>query len=114
MACPLWWVPAAVARPLCQLQESWCPPAPRQVDPAGLEPLAFASHTYPTFHLLMPLYACYHWRGTPRGEEGQQVAWASADDLHAYDLTAGDVPLVPAVLRALRGAAPSAAGGARG
>lgn len=27
-----------------------------QVQPTDLQPLTFASHTYETFHLLMPLY----------------------------------------------------------
>ena len=30
-----------------------------------LAPLAFASHGYETFHLLMPLYVCRVWRGSP-------------------------------------------------
>ena len=36
-----------------------------------LAPLTFASHTYEEFHLLMPLFACRKWEGTPRGREGQ-------------------------------------------
>ena len=31
-----------------------------------LAPLTFASHAYDDFHLLMPLYACRKWEGTPR------------------------------------------------
>ncbi len=31
---------------------------------ADLAPLTFASHSYPKFHLLMPLYLCRRWRGT--------------------------------------------------
>ncbi len=31
---------------------------------ADLAPLTFASHSYPEFHLLMPLYLCRRWRGT--------------------------------------------------
>ncbi|GFR42779.1 hypothetical protein Agub_g3742 [Astrephomene gubernaculifera] len=72
------------------------------VDPNDLQPLTFASHTYPTFHLLMPLYACRRWRGEPRGAEGQAVAWVTAPDVMSYELTPADVPLVPAVLAAMR------------
>ncbi len=36
-----------------------------------LAPLTFASHSYEDFHLLMPLFACRKWQGTPRGKEGQ-------------------------------------------
>src|SRR5919201_4091350 len=28
-----------------------------------LAPLTFASHAYPDFHLLMPLYVCRRWEG---------------------------------------------------
>lgn len=35
-----------------------------------LAPLTFASHRYETFHLLMPLFACRNWRGTPTAMEG--------------------------------------------
>src|SRR6266508_6234378 len=34
------------------------------VKEACLAPLTFASHTYPEFHLLMPLYVCRRWEGT--------------------------------------------------
>jgi 8-oxo-dGTP diphosphatase len=68
------------------------------VETADLKPLTFASHTYPTFHLLMPLFACYKWQGDPAPLEGQQLAWASCDELHAYDMPAADVPLIGAIL----------------
>ncbi|KAG2487318.1 hypothetical protein HYH03_014035 [Edaphochlamys debaryana] len=74
------------------------------VQPHDLQPLSFVSHAYPTFHLLMPLYACRRWSGEPAGQEGQAVVWASAEQLGAYPLTPADVPLVPAVLAAMRGA----------
>ncbi len=34
------------------------------VKEACLAPLTFASHSYPDFHLLMPLYICRRWEGT--------------------------------------------------
>ena len=34
-----------------------------EVEEACLAPLTFASHAYPDFHLLMPLYVCRRWRG---------------------------------------------------
>ena len=40
------------------------------VKPACLAPLTFASHSYPDFHLLMPLYVCRRYEGIPRGLEG--------------------------------------------
>ena len=35
-----------------------------EIAKADLEPLIFASHAYPDFHLLMPLYRCSRWRGS--------------------------------------------------
>src|ERR1700736_1960770 len=40
-----------------------------------LAPLTFASHAYPDFHLLMPLYVCRRWEGIVRPREGQTLAW---------------------------------------
>ena len=36
-----------------------------------LAPIAFASHGYEKFHLLMPVFACRKWLGTPQPREGQ-------------------------------------------
>ena len=59
-----------------------------------LAPLAFASHDYDHFHLLMPLYAIRQWRGRPSGREGQTLAWAGKDRLNAYPMPPADIPLV--------------------
>ena len=48
-----------------------------------LAPLTFASHSYPDFHLLMPLFACRRWQGIPTPREGQNLAWVRAADLSA-------------------------------
>src|SRR6201985_2561106 len=42
---------------------------------ACLAPFTFASHRYERFHLLMPLYVCRRWKGTPVPREGQTLAW---------------------------------------
>ncbi|WP_043773237.1 8-oxo-dGTP diphosphatase MutT [Roseivivax isoporae] len=63
-----------------------------------LAPLTFASHSYPDFHLLMPLFACRKWEGTPRAQEGQALKWVHARDLASYPMPEADLPLVP-VLR---------------
>lgn len=59
-----------------------------------LAPVAFASHAYDDFHLLMPLFACRTWQGTPEGREGQQIAWVRAARLGDYPMPAADQPLV--------------------
>lgn len=67
----------------------------------ALEPLAFASHGYDSFHLLMPLYACRSWSGEPIPREGQRFAWASAQEIDKYPMPPADIPLLPALRRAL-------------
>lgn len=63
-----------------------------------LGPLTFASHSYDNFHLLMPLFACRKWHGTPQPKEGQNLKWVRAKDLREYPMPAADLPLIP-VLR---------------
>ncbi|WP_373354874.1 (deoxy)nucleoside triphosphate pyrophosphohydrolase [Pseudoroseicyclus sp. CXY001] len=60
-----------------------------------LAPLAFASHAYPDFHLLMPLYACRRWQGVPRPREGQVLKWAFARELSGFPMPPADLPLIP-------------------
>ena len=62
---------------------------------ACLAPFAFASHAYPTFHLLMPLYLCRRWQGVPTPREGQTLAWVRSDMLDRYSMPEADRPLVP-------------------
>ena len=63
-----------------------------------LAPIAFASHTYDDFHLLMPLFVCRVWTGTPQPREGQELAWVRPRDMGKYPLPPADRPLV-AMLR---------------
>jgi 8-oxo-dGTP diphosphatase len=60
-----------------------------------LAPLSFASHTYPEFHLLMPLFVCRRWRGIAQGREGQRLAWVHPAALSDYPMPAADLPLIP-------------------
>ena len=60
-----------------------------------LQPLTFASHAYPDFHLLMPVFACRKWRGIPTPQEGQRLVWARLGELSSYDMPPADKPLVP-------------------
>lgn len=65
-----------------------------------LAPLSFASHAYPDFHLLMPLFACRKWNGTPQPREGQVLKWVRVNELRNYPMPPADIPLIP-VLRDL-------------
>ena len=60
-----------------------------------LAPLTFASHSYPDFHLLMPLFACRKWQGIPQGREGQRLAWVKPTTLRDYPMPPADLPLIP-------------------
>ncbi|MDD8024275.1 MAG: 8-oxo-dGTP diphosphatase MutT [Paracoccaceae bacterium] len=60
-----------------------------------LAPLTFASHSYDDFHLLMPLFACRRWEGTPSPREGQTLAWVRAQNLRDYPMPPADEPLIP-------------------
>jgi 8-oxo-dGTP diphosphatase len=65
-----------------------------------LAPFTFASHDYPEFHLLMPLYVCRVWQGTVTPLEGQALTWVRAARLADYPMPPADKPLV-AMLRDL-------------
>lgn len=71
------------------------------VTEACLAPLTFASHGYPDFHLLMPLYVCRRWKGEIRPAEGQQTAWVKPNRLRDYPMPAADVPLIAHLVDAL-------------
>ena len=59
-----------------------------------LAPLTFASHSYPDFHLLMPLYVCRRWEGTVTAQEGQALTWVRPNRLRDYKMPPADEPLV--------------------
>jgi 8-oxo-dGTP diphosphatase len=61
---------------------------------ACLAPLTFASHAYPDFHLLMPLFVCRRWEGTVTPREGQRLAWVRPNRLRDYPMPPADEPLV--------------------
>jgi 8-oxo-dGTP diphosphatase len=59
-----------------------------------LAPLTFASHVYPDFHLLMPLYVCRRWEGFAAPQEGQQLKWVKPNELRNYPMPPADEPLI--------------------
>lgn len=65
-----------------------------------LAPFTFASHGYEDFHLLMPLYVCRVWKGTPQPKEGQRLAWVAPNRMRDYPMPPADIPLI-AMLRDL-------------
>lgn len=73
------------------------------VNPADLDPITFASHGYADFHLLMPLFACRTWHGTPTPVEGQTLAWVAPTALADYPAPAADIPLFAVLASATSG-----------
>ncbi|HEX4171922.1 MAG TPA: bifunctional GNAT family N-acetyltransferase/(deoxy)nucleoside triphosphate pyrophosphohydrolase [Acetobacteraceae bacterium] len=65
------------------------------VSAACLAPFAFASHEYERFHLLMPLYLCRRWKGSPRPKENQTLTWVRPQKLADYPMPPADKPLIP-------------------
>ncbi len=60
-----------------------------------LAPLTFASHAYPEFHLLMPLYICRRWEGVVASRESQALKWVRPGKLSELAMPPADTPLIP-------------------
>ena len=65
------------------------------VKEACLAPFTFASHGYPDFHLLMPLYLCRRWEGTVTAVEHSALKWVRPRELAGYPMPPADLPLIP-------------------
>ncbi len=59
-----------------------------------LAPFTFASHRYEDFHLLMPLFLCRVWEGTPVALEGQELKWLRPGEMRNLAMPPADAPLV--------------------
>jgi 8-oxo-dGTP diphosphatase len=68
-----------------------------ELAPEAAQPLAFASHAYATFHVLLLLYLCRRWRGAVAAREGQSLAWVEPHRLDAFAMPEADRPLVAAL-----------------
>jgi len=66
------------------------------VEPDALDPFAFASHAYPDFHLLMPLYVATKFGGVMKLDpnSAQAAKWVQPQELRAHDMPPADVVLV--------------------
>jgi 8-oxo-dGTP diphosphatase len=64
---------------------------------ACLAPLSFASHSYEHMHLLMPLYVCRRWQGTPTTREHKALKWVRPQSLRDYPMPPADEPLIAAL-----------------
>lgn len=64
------------------------------VNPAQLEPAAFASEPLAGRHLLLLLYICRAWHGTPRALHAEELLWCLPEALHDLDMPPADLPLI--------------------
>jgi len=72
------------------------------VAPADLAALTFASQRLADRHMLLLLYRCTRWAGSPRALDADLLLWRRPDDM-------GDLPMPPAdlpLLAFLKGRAP--------
>jgi 8-oxo-dGTP diphosphatase len=71
-----------------------------EISPENLKPISFASQSLGNGrHLLMPLFASRIWTGTPKGLEGQDIKFVSAEELDQCSLTPADIPLISPVVK---------------
>ena len=66
-----------------------------------MQPLAFASHAYEDFHLLMPLFVCRRWDGIATPREGQSIRWTRVRELRSLPMPPADAPLIDPLIRLL-------------
>ncbi len=75
-----------------------------------LQPLSFASEPLPgdamaeadtDTHLLLLLFLCRTWLGTPKALHASEIRWVNIDELHTLPMPPADVPLIAALARVL-------------
>lgn len=72
-----------------------------ETSPGCFLPLTFASHAYENFHLLMPIFACRVWQGTPQPREGQKLVWAHKREWRDYPMPPADDVVLPILFELL-------------
>ena len=60
-----------------------------------LAPLTFASHNYGEFHLLMPLFACRKWKGSPRCNVHSELKWVRPREICNFPMPPADQHIGP-------------------
>jgi 8-oxo-dGTP diphosphatase len=72
-----------------------------RVEEAALTPGPFASADNGGRHMLLLLYLCRSWEGSPQALDADALCWASFDDMRALAMPPADVPLVAMLSRLL-------------
>jgi 8-oxo-dGTP diphosphatase len=69
------------------------------VEEAALEPIAFASADNQGRHMLLLLYLCRAWRGSPQALDSAGLVWLRPAEMASVAMPPADVPLVEALAR---------------
>ena len=64
------------------------------VDHGCLAPACFASDMLGDRHLLLLLYVCRKWRGTPMAQHATALRWVRPVELYALEMPPSDKPLI--------------------
>lgn len=64
------------------------------VTAACLAPLTFTSHPYDDFHLVMLLWICRKWKGTPHAIEHSNLKWVRPNRLRDFPMPPADEPFI--------------------
>ena len=65
-----------------------------EVAAESLAPAAFASADNGGRHMLLLLYLCREWRGTPEALDAAGLQWVRPADMHGLPMPPADVPLI--------------------
>lgn len=65
-----------------------------EAEPCALVPTAFASADNHGRHMLLLLYLCREWRGTPEALDATALAWVRPSEMAALPMPPADEPLV--------------------
>ena len=62
-----------------------------------LAPLCFVSHPYYDWHMVLMLYVCRRWKGTPAPQEGNDVIWVRPQRLRDHEMPDANRELISAI-----------------
>ena len=65
-----------------------------ETDAACLAPATFASAPLENKHLLLLLYVCRKWQGTPQALDAAALKWVRPQQMFALDMPPADKPLI--------------------
>ncbi len=70
-----------------------------RVDPATMTPLTFARAEVGAKHLVLLLYVCKTWQGTPEALHAESIMWVRPEEMDGLAMPPADVPLVETLKR---------------